>query len=110
MNITKISAENQYLTLINIFKVEPAYQQQLVDLLITATEESVTKITGFISSSLHKSLDGTKVTMYAQWRSLADYQNMRNNPAASPYLEQAMQIATFESGMYEVVRTFIPTP
>ncbi len=110
MNITKISAENQYLTLINIFKVEPANQQQLVELLITATEESVTKITGFISSSLHKSLDGTKVTMYAQWRSLTDYQNMRNNPAASPYLEQATQIATFESGMYEVVRTFIPTP
>lgn len=47
-------------------------------------------------------------TMYAQWRSLADYQNMRSNPAASPYFEQALQIAAFESGMYEVVRTFVP--
>ena len=108
MNITKISPENQFLTLINVFTVEPANQQQLVDLLIAATEESVTKITGFISSSLHKSLDGTKVTMYAQWRSAADYQNMRNNPTASPYLEQALKIATFEPGMYEVVKTFLP--
>jgi hypothetical protein len=33
---------------------------------------------------------------------------MRNNPVASPYFEQALQMATFESGMYEVVRTFVP--
>jgi quinol monooxygenase YgiN len=108
MNKTEISTGNNFLTLINIFTVDPANQQKLVDLLIAATEGSVTKIAGFISSSLHKSLDGTKVTMYAQWRSLADYQNMRNNPAASPYFEQALQMATFESGMYEVVRTFVP--
>src|SRR5471030_2814442 len=108
MNITKISPENQFLTLINVFTVEPANQQKLVDLLIAATEGSVTKIAGFISSSLHKSLDGTKVTMYVQWRSLADYQNMCNNPAASSYYEQVFQMATFESGMYEVVRTFVP--
>ncbi|MEO8948005.1 antibiotic biosynthesis monooxygenase family protein [Mucilaginibacter sp.] len=108
MSKTEISTENNFLTLINIFTVDPANQQQLVDLLIAATEGNVNKIAGFISSSLHKSLDGTKVTMYAQWRSLADYQNMRNNPTASPYLEQALQIATFDSGMYEVVRTFMP--
>ncbi|MBB6128080.1 antibiotic biosynthesis monooxygenase family protein [Mucilaginibacter lappiensis] len=108
INKTEISTENNFLTLINIFTVEPANQQKLIDLLIAATEGSVNKMTGFISSSLHKSLDGTKVTMYAQWRSLADYQNMRNNPTASPYLEQTLQIATFESGMYEVVRTFMP--
>ncbi len=47
MNVTEISLENQYLTLINVFTVAPGNQQQLVDLLIAATEESVTKITGF---------------------------------------------------------------
>lgn len=104
--MTYISVENNYLTLINVFTVDPSNQQKLVDLLILATEESVTKITGFISSSLHKSLDGTKVTMYAQWRSIEDYQNMRANPAASPYLEEALKIASFDPGMYEVVKTF----
>ena len=103
-----IAVENNFLTLINVFTVDPARQQQLVDLLILATDGNVNKITGFISASLHKSLDGTKVTMYAQWRSAADYQNMRNNPTASPYLEQALKIATFEPGMYEVVKTFLP--
>lgn len=102
-----IAAENNYLTLINVFTVSPSDQQKLVDLLILATEESVTKITGFIAASLHKSLDGTKVTMYAQWRSAEDYQNMRNNPTASPYLDQALEIATFQPGMYEVVKAFV---
>ena len=106
--MTIIDKNNKILTLINVFHVGPDNQQKLVDLLTLATESSVKNITGFISSSLHKSLDGTKVTMYAQWRSLADYQNMRNNPTASPYLTQALEIATFEMGMYEVAETFLP--
>lgn len=102
------SKTNTSIILINIFKVDPSNQQQLIDLLILATEESVKKIEGFISSRLHRSLDGTKVTMYAQWRSIEDYQNMRNNASASPYLEQALEIAAFEPGMYELVKTFFP--
>jgi quinol monooxygenase YgiN len=106
--MTIISKQNNYLTLINVFTVEPANQQKLVDLLTLATKSSVQNITGFISSSLHRSLDGTKVTMYAQWRSMEDYQNMRNNATASPYLQQALEFAKFEPGMYEVVETFLP--
>jgi len=106
--MTIISKQNKYLTLVNVFTVEPANQQKLVDLLTLATKSSVQNITGFISSSLHRSLDGTKVTMYAQWRSMEDYQNMRNNATASPYLQQALEFAKFEPGMYEVVETFLP--
>jgi quinol monooxygenase YgiN len=103
-----ISKENNFLTLINVFTVEPHNQQKLVELLTSATESSVRKIEGFISASLHRSIDGSKVTMYAQWRSMEDYQKMRNNPAASPYLEEALKIAKFEPGMYEVAEIFLP--
>ena len=103
-----ISTQNNYLTLINVFTVDPSNQQQLVDLLTLATESSVKNITGFISSALHKSIDGTKVTMYAQWLSMEDYQRMRASSTASPYLEQALKIATFSPGMYEVVKVFLP--
>jgi quinol monooxygenase YgiN len=107
--MTTVSKKNNFLTLINVFTVEPVNQQKLVDLLTLATESTVKNITGFISSSLHRSLDGTKVTMYAQWKSMEDYQNMRNNSTASPYLQQALEFAKFEPGMYEVVETFLPT-
>jgi hypothetical protein len=104
--MTYISKNNNILTLINVFTVDPINQQKLIELLILATSGSVQKIEGFISASLHKSLDGTKVTMYAQWKSIEDYQNMRNNAVASPYLTQALEFARFEPGMYEVVETF----
>ncbi len=106
--MTTISTEHQYLTLINVFTVEPADQQRLIDLLTLATDSSVRNITGFISSSLHRGIDGTKVTMYAQWRSIEDYQAMRNNATASPYLEEALKFAKFDMGMYEVVATLLP--
>lgn len=106
--MTTISTENNYLTLINVFTVDPSDQQKLVELLISATQDSVKSIDGFISSALHRSLDGTKVTMYAQWKSMEHYQRMRSNPQASPFLEEALKIATFAPGMYEVVSTFNP--
>ena len=101
-----ISTENKYLTLINVFTVDPTNQQKLIDLLTMATETTVSQIKGFISSALHRSLDGKKVTMYAQWKSIEDYQAMRNNSMASPYLDQALGIASFDPGNYAVVRTF----
>ncbi|SON56845.1 Antibiotic biosynthesis monooxygenase [Hartmannibacter diazotrophicus] len=97
------------INLINVFTVEPANQQRLIDLLTRATDGFVSGAPGFISSTLHRSLDGTKVTMYAQWRSVEDYEAMRQDPGPLPFLQEALTIATFEPGMYEVVRTFQPS-
>jgi quinol monooxygenase YgiN len=78
--MTTISPKNPVITLINVFTVEPANQQRLIDLLTEATEASVSRAPGFVSASLHRSMDGTNVTMYAQWRSIDEYQAMRRDP------------------------------
>jgi quinol monooxygenase YgiN len=101
--------QNKQVTLINVFTVDPQNQQRLIDLLTRATEVSVRQAAGFISATLHRSIDGTKVTMVAQWRSAEDYQAMRNDPAPLPFLQEALTIAKFEPGMYEVVQTFTPS-
>jgi quinol monooxygenase YgiN len=95
--------------LINVFTVDPSNQERLVDLLARATDNAVGRTPGFLSATLHRSLDGTKVTMYARWRSAEDYQAMRQDPGPLPFLEEALTIATFEPGIYEVVRTFSPS-
>ena len=64
--MNQASEKDSIITLINVFTVEPASQQRLVDLLTRATDGSVNRAPGFISSTLHRSIDGTKVTMYAQ--------------------------------------------
>jgi heme-degrading monooxygenase HmoA len=96
------------ITLINVFTVTPENQQRLVDLLTRATDEFVSRAPGFISSTLHRSVDGTKVAMYAQWRSAEDYEAMRRDPGPLPFLSEALTFSTFEPGTYEVVRTFSP--
>ena len=104
--MTRISPNRKLVTLINVFTVEPRNQQKLIELLARATETSVRHAPGFISATLHRGIDGTKVTMYAQWRSVEDYQAMRENPAPLPYLQEALAIAKFDPGMYEVVETY----
>jgi quinol monooxygenase YgiN len=76
--------------------------------LAAATTTSVSKAKGFVSATLHRSTDNTKVAMYAQWQSIADYQAMRHDPAPRQFFEEALSIARFEPGLYEVVQTFTP--
>ena len=104
--MTMSAPPDKPIVLINVFAVNPEDQRRLVDLLTRATEESVRHAPGFISSKLHRSLDGKKVAMYAHWRSMAAYQTMRESPAPGGYLEQALAIAKFDPGLYEVVGSF----
>ena len=96
------------ISLINVFTVAPANQHRLLDLPARATGEFVSRVSGFVSSTLHRCLDGTKVTMYAQWASMEDYASMRQSPGPAPALEKAFQMATFDPGTYEVVEVFLP--
>ncbi|GAB1584507.1 antibiotic biosynthesis monooxygenase [Phyllobacterium phragmitis] len=94
--------------MINVFTVDPPNQQRLVDLLARATNEFVRRAPGFVSATLHRSIDGSKVTMHAQWRSIEDYETMRADPEPLPLFKEALTFARFDPGMYEVVRTFSP--
>jgi len=106
--MTTISKDANLTTLINVFTVAPANQSRLVELLSKATDASVRHARGFVFSALHRSRDGTKVTMYAQWRSLEDYEAMRKDPGPLPYFQEALTIAKFEPGTYDVVESFTP--
>jgi heme-degrading monooxygenase HmoA len=95
-------------TVINVFTVDKARQQELIDLLTRATEEWVRHAPGFLGARLHRSVDGARVALYAEWRSNWDYQAMRRDPGPRVYLSRALAIAQIESGVYEAVQTFVP--
>jgi|GEM_PF-2704761 len=59
-----ISKDNSVATLINVFTVEPGNQQKIVDMLVETTEKAMKHIPGFVSASIHKSLDGVRVVNY----------------------------------------------
>jgi quinol monooxygenase YgiN len=100
-----ISTSNDVVTLVNIFTVAPERQQELIDLLTAATEEVMRTLPGYISANIHRSLDGTRVVNYAQWRSRADFEAMLKNPAAGKHMAAVAKLATFEPTLCTVVYT-----
>lgn len=103
--LTTISKTADVVTLINVFLVEPENQQLLVDLLIEATEDVMCKLPGFVSANIHKSLDGTHVTNYAQWRSIEDFRAIFKNPEALAHMPAIGKIAKSDPTLYEVCYT-----
>lgn len=102
--MTTISTSADLVTLINVFTVEPARQQQLVDVLARATDETIRHMPGFVSANIHKSVDGARVTNYAQWRSRDDLDAMLRSPEAQPHLKEATSLATtVDPHIYDVV-------
>lgn len=89
-------------TLINVFTVEPGKQDELVQILSEATEKAMKRLPGFVSANIHKSLDGTRVVNYAQWRSKDDFEAMLKNPEVAPHMKAAGAIAKFEPHLYAV--------
>lgn len=56
------------ITLVNVFTADESQQEELIDLLVRATEETLRHLPGFASASVHQSVEGTKLIDYTQWR------------------------------------------
>jgi heme-degrading monooxygenase HmoA len=101
-----IAKDRDLVTLINVFTVAPEDQQRLVDVLVDATQAVMRNQQGFISANIHRSLDGTRVTHYAQWRSPEAFEAMLGDREAAEHMGEAAKIAeSFEPHLYEV--TFV---
>jgi heme-degrading monooxygenase HmoA len=101
-----IAKDRDLVTLINVFTVAPEDQQRLVDVLVDATQAVMRNQQGFISANIHRSLDGTRVTNYAQWRSPEAFEAMLGDREAAEHMGEAAKIAeSFEPHLYEV--TFV---
>lgn len=103
--MTTIEKGNSVLTLINVFTVEPDKQQELAQLLIDATEQTMTRQPGFVSANIHRSLDGTRVVNYAQWESRDAFEAMQKNPQAAPHMKAAAALARVDPILCEVTES-----
>jgi len=98
-----ISQDRKLMTLVNVFTVSPEKQNELAELLLRATDETMRHLPGFISASIHRNVDGTKVVNDAQWRSHEDFAALKDNPRARPHMEAAARLAKFAPIVFEVV-------
>jgi quinol monooxygenase YgiN len=84
-------------TLINIFTVAPENLDRLVALLKEGTAAWISKVPGFVSSSLHVSNDERRVVIYGQWHSADAIAAMRTHPAMPAYFERVKALAQMEA-------------
>jgi quinol monooxygenase YgiN len=104
--MTTVTEGRYPLTVINIFTVTPDKQADVVRMLSEMTENTVRHHAGFISTSIHTSLDGTKVTNYAQWESKEHLEAMLGNTDAQQQMRELTMIATSQPHIYEVARVY----
>jgi hypothetical protein len=88
-----IAAGDQILTLINTFTCADARQGELVSAIEKSIAETFSLVDGFISSSVHASLDRTRVIHYSQWRSVKDFDQAELHPKVRDNLAMIMTIA-----------------
>lgn len=103
MTTTTISADEPVMTLVNVFSVHPEHQQELIDVLVGATDRVMQNVPGFISANIHRSTYGRHVVNYAQWQTRAHFDAMREDPTASVHMKQAADLAEFTPIVCEVV-------
>jgi hypothetical protein len=97
-----ISTGDGLATIINVFTVAPANQQRLVG---SSQGHGVkcsytARVCVRCAPPQHGRHQSDDVCAVAH---VEDYERMRERPDASPFLAEAMTIATFDPGIYEVV-------
>jgi quinol monooxygenase YgiN len=102
MNATT-AVTKQVTTLINILTVEPENQQKLIELLRANTENVVTRLDGWISTSFIAAKNQRRVVIYSQWRDLSSVEAMRTNPDMVAYFPRIAALAAFDSFAGDVV-------
>ena len=102
MNTTK-AVTKQVTTLINVLTVEPENQEKLIELLRGNTENVVSRLDGWISTSFIAAKDRRHVVIYSQWRDVASVEAMRANADMVAYFPRIAALAAVDSLAGEVV-------
>ncbi len=103
--MTIIRANTGVITQINLFTVPPGGQQGLLDVLTEAVA-CAREEPGWMSASLHRSLDGTRVINYAQSQDMAAAEAVILRLKRAGFLDRNKAYGEAHPGLYEVVATF----
>lgn len=99
-----IRAHTPIITQINVFTVPEGQQQPLSDYLAKAAEVA-REVDGWISASVHRSLDGTRVVNYAQSADLDAARRVIEHLKAKGMIQGNKAYGEAHPGLYEVAFT-----
>jgi hypothetical protein len=103
MPVIAVGAE--YATFINTFRCAPENQDAVVQLNVDIVEHVARPFPGFVSATVHRSLDGTRVINYLQWRTAEDLTAMQRSPQFQHLAGGFAGLIEFDPHEVEVVHT-----
>jgi quinol monooxygenase YgiN len=92
-----------YATFINTFRCEPSDQDEVVRINVDIVEHVASMFPGFISASVHRSVDGTSVINYLQWQSPEHLAAMQRSSEFQAIARRFAGMIEFEPHQCEVV-------
>jgi quinol monooxygenase YgiN len=102
-----ISKDQDVITVMAVYATQPEEQQRLIDTVRDFTLAAMRLQPGFISSTIHRSLDGVRVINYAQWRSQEEYFAFIKNADVKV---KAAKLAEFSKPDLHLYEIFISEP
>ena len=103
--MAQISQSNNFATVILDFKVAPENIESIIDVAKNNIDQTMSKKSGFISASLHKSSDGTRLVNYSQWENPEAYQTAINflTPDEVKLGEKLLDLGQMNWNFYKIV-------
>ena len=92
-----------YATFINVFTCKPNDQEEVVRINVEIIEKVATGSPGFISVSVHRSTDGTRVFNYLQWETPQHLAAMQQSDAFRQIAGRFTGLIEFDPHQCEVV-------
>jgi len=99
-----IKVDSSIITQINVFTVPSGQQQELIEHLAGAARVA-REVDGWVSASLHRSVDGTRVVNYAQSADLDAARRVFEHLNAKGLIEGNKRYGEAHPGLYEVAFT-----
>ena len=109
---TTLDPSAGYVTIINTYNVEPERAEAVLNALVSATEETLRFVPGFVSANLHLSVDGTQVINYAQWQSREAVATAGADPKVAARIQEiAAMVNSFAPILFDLRNSIAaPTP
>ncbi len=103
-NQVKIRENKNYLTVINVITPKPGQKDNIALLLKKGISNGMKDVPGFISASIHKSMDNDLVVVYAQWQDQASLVKAveKIESGNAPEMMEVFTNATADYHPYEV--------
>lgn len=92
----------EYTTFINTFRCEPSDQDEVVRINVDVVDQVASIFPGFISATVHRSTDGTRVINYLQWETSGHLAAMQRSPEFQAIARRFAGLIEFEPHECEV--------